>query len=698
MSKGTVLFEIGLEEMPARFITDAMEQLAKAVETWFQEHRLHFERITPYSTPRRLAVIVHGVEERQADQEEEVKGPAKNIALDSGGNWSKAAIGFSRGQGASPDDIFFKEIKGVEYCFLVKKEVGKLAKDLLSSWDSLVTKVQFPKTMRWGSTSFRYIRPLQWLTLLWNDEIVPIAVAGVESGRSSFGHRFLGEKVNISTAGVYPTTMLRQYVVASASKRKSAIRDQLQKLSEERDWIIEEDEELLEEVTQLVEYPTVLAGTFEESFLSLPDDVLTTMMREHQRYFPVRSSEGELLPFFVTVRNGDHQHLDTVAKGNEKVLKARLSDAKFFYEEDQKRTIEEANDTLSRIVYHEKMGTMAEKVQHVATLTGRLADLVSVSAEEKQKAVRAAKISKFDLVTNLVGEFPELQGGMGHLYALQKGENELVARAIEEQYWPKSAKASLPTTDVSRLVAIAEKMDTIVSCFHAGLIPSGSQDPYGLRRQAWGVLRILRDQQWSISIQQLVKEALIKLEANTQSDLHSTIISFFKQRLEFMLQEEQVRYDCIAAAVDSTNHIVHERYKVALLLEKERDGASFKPAMESLIRVQNLASKYQSSERVQTSLFENDSEQALYDAVTSLSGRWNDLNVTEKYELLCSLQPTIDTFFDGTMVMVENEEVKKNRLALLHLVASVTASFAGVRHLQVKQTDDLGASLTVRKQ
>ncbi|HAQ08622.1 MAG TPA: glycine--tRNA ligase subunit beta, partial [Bacillus bacterium] len=504
MTKRNLLLEIGLEEMPARFITDSISQLASKVETWLSKHHIGFDRINIYSTPRRLAVLVLDVDERQEDSVEEAKGPAKKIAITDTGEWSKAAMGFTRGQGMSVDDIFFKEINGVEYAHVSKFIKGQETSGLLEELQGIVTSLTFPKNMHWADLEMRYIRPIKWLVALFGSEVIPFEIAGVKSGNVTRGHRFLGEEAEISSPEDYEEILLGQYVVADAKNRKQAIISQLERIEEENSWVIPIDEDLLEEVNNLVEYPTALYGRFEDEFLEIPSEVLITSMKEHQRYFPVKSKEGQLLPHFVTVRNGDHLHIEKVARGNEKVLRARLADASFFYKEDQKLQIETALNKLKSIVYHEEIGTIAEKSERVRELVNLLADRLEISAESKRAADRAAQISKFDLVSQMVYEFPELQGIMGEKYALLKGEAPEVAAAVNEHYMPRNAEDTVPQSLPGALVAVSDKIDTITSFFALGIIPSGSQDPYALRRQAAGIVQTLIEKRWAISLENLV--------------------------------------------------------------------------------------------------------------------------------------------------------------------------------------------------
>src|SRR5690606_26230274 len=382
-------------------------------------------------------VLVHEVDEKQKDVELEAKGPAKKIALDEDGNWTKAAIGFTRGQGASVEDIFFKEINGVEYAHINKFIKGHETKEILGELEDVITHLSFPKNMRWGNKELRYVRPIQWIVALFGEEIIPLTITNVASSNKTWGHRFLGNQVEISSPKDYEKVLMSEYVIADYLERKEAIVNQIKILEDDNNWEVPIDASLLEEVTNLVEYPTAFFGKYEKEFLTLPEEVLITSMREHQRYFPVKDKNGALLPYFVAIRNGDHNHLDTVARGNEKVLRARLSDADFFYKEDQKLNIDHLVQKLDKVIYHEEIGSIGDKIRRIQQITKHLSDLLGINSETKEKASRAAEICKFDLVTNMVYEFPELQGVMGERYARLSGEDKQVAVAINEHYMPR---------------------------------------------------------------------------------------------------------------------------------------------------------------------------------------------------------------------------------------------------------------------
>ena len=690
MANKDILLEIGLEELPARYVTDSMNQLADKVRNWLETMKINYRELKAFSTPRRLALLVLDVAVTQEDVSEEAKGPARKIAQNDDGEWSKAAIGFSRGQGMSVDDIYYKEINGVEYAHVKKFIKGKQTIELLPELKDLITSIHFPKNMRWADNDLKYIRPIKWIMALFGQEVIPFSITNVTTADWSMGHRFLGGKWHLTNAKDYEEFMLEQKVIVDPVKRKNMIVQQLKNIEEAKDWVIPVDEDLLEEVNNLVEYPTALYGGFESEFLELPQEVLITSMKEHQRYFPVKSKDGKVLPQFVTVRNGGSDHLENVARGNEKVLRARLSDAAFFYREDQRTDIESCLNKLTSIVYHEEIGTLAEKVKRVRRLTNILTEKLSFSSQDKVDADRAAEIGKFDLVTNMVNEFPELQGVMGERYARQKGESEAVAIAINEHYKPRNAEDDTPATEVGAVLSVADKMDTICSFFAIGMIPSGSQDPYALRRQATGIVQILLHQNWTIGLEELIQESLSllnedgkikqKMEAVTDD-----LVTFFKLRLKYLLQEKDVRHDLIDAILGAEVGDIHSLFNRASVLEANKNKADFKENIEALSRVINIATKSESQGEINTSLFENDYEQRLYERYISLQEQLSE-HVTEEtyFELLVSLKNDINQYFDHTMIMADDAAIKQNRLHLMVQLSNLIKKFANVSEIIVK--------------
>lgn len=690
-----LLLEIGLEEMPAHVVTPSRIQLEEKVIKFLDEHHLDYETVQSFATPRRLAVKVTAIPEKQVDVEEEVKGPAKKIVLDAEGNWSKAAQGFVRGQGVTTEDIVFKELNGVEYVYVTKFTKGQSAKEVLTKLNDVITSLTFPVTMHWANYDFEYIRPIHWIVALLDDEVIPFKVLDVTTGQTSRGHRFLGDDVTFQHANEYEAKLKEQFVVVQPNERKQMIVDQANALAAEKNWQLALDEELLEEVTNLVEYPTAFVGSFDEKYLSVPDEVLVTSMKEHQRYFEVRNDQGLLMPHFIAVRNGDNVHLENVIKGNEKVLIARLEDAEFFYNEDKKLTIEACVEKLKNVTFHEKIGSIYEKMQRVALIAQIIGRKVGLSEEELEDLKRASEIYKFDLVTNMVGEFPELQGIMGEKYALLQGEKPAVATAIREHYLPTSSEGELPETAIGAVLALADKLDSVFSFFSVGMIPTGSNDPYALRRQTYGVIRIIEDKGWTFPLVQLQTEVDEAVNQDVEkygvllNEGQAEVVEFVKARLRQLLMTKNVRHDIIDAVVSAEQADLSKLFASANILKSRFEDQDFKPSMEALTRVINLAKKGQellgdTEEGIDPSLFENKAEKELYQAVNDLSEAFATRTIAENYEALVNLRPLIDAYFNETMVMVEDEKVKQNRLKQLMQIAKMALSIASLDLLIVK--------------
>ena len=690
-----LLLEIGLEEMPAHVVTLSRIQLEEKVIKFLDEHHLDYETVQSFATPRRLAVKVTAIPEKQADVEEEVKGPAKKIALDAEGNWTKAAQGFVRGQGVTTEDIVFKELNGVEYVYVTKFTKGQSAKEVLTKLNDVITSLTFPVTMHWANYDFEYIRPIHWIVALLDDEVISFNVLDVTTGQTSRGHRFLGDDVTFQHANEYEAKLKEQFVVVQPNERKQMIVDQANALAAEKNWQLALDEELLEEVTNLVEYPTAFVGSFDEKYLSVPDEVLVTSMKEHQRYFEVRNDQGLLMPHFIAVRNGDNVHLENVIKGNEKVLIARLEDAEFFYNEDKKLTIEACVEKLKNVTFHEKIGSIYEKMQRVALIAQIIGRKVGLSEEELEDLKRASEIYKFDLVTNMVGEFPELQGIMGEKYALLQGEKPAVATAIREHYLPTSSEGELPETAIGAVLALADKLDSVFSFFSVGMIPTGSNDPYALRRQTYGVIRIIEDKGWTFPLVQLQTEVDEAVNQDVEkygvllNEGQAEVVEFVKARLRQLLMTKNVRHDIIDAVVSAEQADLSKLFASANILKSRFEDQDFKPSMEALTRVINLAKKGQellgdTEEGIDPSLFENKAEKELYQAVNDLSEAFATRTIAENYEALVNLRPLIDAYFNETMVMVEDEKVKQNRLKQLMQIAKMALSIASLDLLIVK--------------
>lgn len=685
------LLEIGLEEIPAHVVTPSIQQLAQKVTKFLKENRLSYDSIEQFSTPRRLAIRINGLGDRQPDIEEDAKGPARKIAQDEDGNWTKAAIGFTKGQGLTVDDITFKTIKGTEYVYVHKLIQGKTTQEILPGIKDVVESLNFPTMMKWANYDFKFVRPIRWLVSILDDEVLPFQILDIKAGRQNQGHRFLGKTVDLANPSEYEEKLQAEFVIVDAEKRKALIREQIQAIAQEENWEVTPNADLLEEVNNLVEWPTAFSGKFDPKYLAIPEEVLITSMRDHQRFFFVRNQDGKLLPNFISVRNGNKEHLENVVRGNEKVLTARLEDAAFFYDEDQKNSIDYYADRLKKVSFHDKIGTMAEKMTRVGSIAQVIAKMLGLDAEAAEDLQRAAAIYKFDLVTGMVGEFPELQGVMGEKYALLKGEKPAVAQAIREHYMPNSAEGELPESTVGTVLALADKFDNIFSFFSAGMIPSGSNDPYALRRHAYGIVRILAQRDWSLDLnkfEEAVKQALTDDQTSFGVDVDKNfaeVVEFFNDRIKQYLDHHSVSYDIEDAVLAGSQHNVTTIIAAAEVLTNAKAADSFKDEIEALTRVQRIATKNTTAGdlAVDSQLFNNETEGKLFDLITKIEAM-NDADMAAFFKELTSLTPAITEYFDATMVMDKDAKIKANRLNMMSRLANLVLRVGDLTKVMVK--------------
>ena len=627
-----------------------------------------------------MTFIADGVEETQASTVVESKGPSIKIAFGADGAPSKAAQGFARGQGIAVEDLV---VRG-EYVYAVKQLTGQAVIELLPAFlTDIVESLSFPKNMRWADHDFRFVRPIRWLVALLDDKIIPIEITGVKSGRNTIGHRFLSKgEVEIATAGDYEKVLREHFVLVDQDERRKIIRQQVEELAQKEGGVAEIDEDLLEEVVYLVEYPTALCGHFDDKFLTLPKEAVITPMREHQRYFPVLTADGKLLAKFITVRNGNSEGLDIVAHGNERVLRARLSDAEFFFNEDRKIKLEERLEKLKTVVFQEGLGNIYDKSVRLADIAMTLKKNLNVQVDE-DTLQRTALLSKTDLVTGMVCEFTELQGVMGREYALLDGEKPEVAQGIFEHYLPRFAGDELPTTDIGRLVGIADKIDNIAATFSRGLIPTGSQDPYALRRQAIGIINILVDGNYHLPLLKTIIAVLgmLNVPAAKNGELLAQLQEFFMQRVKNMMGDQGIRYDVIDAVLsEKANDDIVDLFVRAKALAEYVATPEAAESIQAFTRVANLCKKAEGEDIIKESLFVEPAEKELYEVVCRLQKETIPAlvgyNYAEVLKLMNEVSAPVNKFFDTVMVMDKDENVKNNRLALLVQVKE-TASMVG---------------------
>lgn len=678
MSK-TLLLEIGTEEVPAHVMPGILSQLKENAAKTFDELRIEYKNIKTLGTPRRSALLVEGLAEQQADLSKENRGPAVNIAFDADGNPTKAAQGFARGQGVKPEELVTKD----GYVYAMVHEKGGQTVDLLGeTLKGLVDGLNFPNNMHWADLDYKFIRPLRWLVALYGQDVIDFEVANVKSGRTSRGHRFLSEgDFEIANADDYVEACRKASIIVDQNERCEMIRQQIAEVAAANGGQAEVNEDLLEEVLYLVEYPTALCGKFDEKYLALPAEAVITPMRDHQRYFPVLK-DGQLLPLFITIRNGGKEHLETVQHGNERVLRARLEDAQFFFDEDRKKTLEQHGEKLKTVVFQDGLGTIYDKALRLEVLAGYIADAIGANEQDKKDAVRAAKLAKADLVTGMVTEFTELQGVMGREYALLDGETKAVAQAIDEHYMPRFAGDSQPASVAGRIVSLADKIDTIVGTFSRGLIPTGSQDPFALRRQALGIVNMLKEAQYHISLSQLIAKAmeLLKIaDAGQQAKLQNDVADFMKLRLKNVLADADIRYDVVEAVFITVDDI----YGVFLRAQAVNEAVKqdMEKTIQAFVRTGNIARKAEDVQAaVEADILAEQVEKDLYKAYEVAASKVEKEIVAQDYAgaiaTLSQLAAPIDAFFDGVMVMDKDEKIKNNRLGLLKLVDNLVCQVA----------------------
>ena len=667
MSKD-LLLEIGTEEVPAHVMPHLLVDLKRLAEDMFAEHRLAYENMRTVGTPRRTALLVTGLAERQEDVSAETRGPSVAIAFDAEGNPTKAGTGFARGQGIEPSALIQRD--GYVYASVHEQgaETAQLLAELLPE---LIRAIPLPNSMRWGDLDFRFIRPIRWIVALYGTDVVPFALANVTSGNTSRGHRTLApQDFVIASPADYEAACEKAYIIVDQERRRAMITEQIAETAKAAGGTAEITPDLLEEVLYLVEFPTALSGAFEEKYLALPAETVITPMRDHQRYFPVKAADGSLLPVFITVRNGGREHLDVVAHGNERVLRARLADAQFFFDEDRKKPLAEHREKLKTVVFQQGLGSMYEKTERLMGLvTAIVEDLAPDDAVYETMAAdarRAAELSKADLVTGMVTEFTELQGIMGREYALLDGEKPEVARAIDEQYMPRFAGDELPQSVLGFALSVADKIDNIVGTFSRGKIPTGSQDPFALRRQALGLVLMLIEHESSLLLSDLVDEAsdLYDLDASLCQKMQVYVADFIRLRLKNVLTERGVRYDvqeAVLADVDFVADVPVRAAYVERLLAS--DGAD--ALVQSFVRVGNIARMTETG-GVDPALFVAQEEGALhfaYERAVAARSEGADTLPAEQ-----ELARAIDVFFDAVMVMDKDERIRKNRLTLLKAV------------------------------
>ncbi|MEA5115367.1 MAG: glycine--tRNA ligase subunit beta [Geobacteraceae bacterium] len=681
-----LFLEIGTEEIPAAFLPKAMADLENLIKRELETARISHGQVRTLATPRRLSLHVNDVDVRQPDADVTAMGPAKKVAFDAEGKPTRAAEGFAKGQGVDVKDLTVVATEKGEYVSVTKRLVGRPTAEILTEiLPRVVGAIPFRKSMRWGDLDVRFARPVHWIVALFDGVVVPFTFGSVKSGSMSRGHRFMANAAfPVRDFSHYLDECERHFVIPDPEKRKEIIRREVEQAARATGGRVLPDEELLEQVTFLVEYPSVVCGSFPTDFLQVPREVLITSMREHQRYFSIVDGEGKLLPHFITVNNTLAEDPAVVVKGNERVLRARLSDARFFFDEDRKTPLEDRVEDLKGVVYQARLGTSFEKMERFRELAGRLAE--QLCPDMKEKALRAAYLCKADLVTGMVGEFPELQGVMGREYALFAGEDPEVAKAVHEHYLPIQAGGELPSSPVGAMVSIADKLDTICGCFGVGLIPTGTADPYALRRSALGIIAIIMDRGYDVSLSTLIDYSLELLRdklSRDQAEVRSDVLEFFRGRY-VNLMAGRFPADAVEAAVAVTFDYMNDASARIAALAEFKVRADYEPLAVAFKRVCNIVKGGQDFP-VDESLFQEDAERELFSSFAGVGTIARGMIAKKDYLAalveIAGLRGPVDAFFDRVMVMAEDERVRNNRLALLTGISRLFGAIADFSRL-----------------
>ena len=675
-----LLFEIGTEEIPARFIAKTKADMKGYLEKTLKELHIEYKSIELKCTPRRFVVVIDELAENQATVEEELKGPAKKIAFDENNNPSKALLGFLKGKDISPEEVYFKTVGKDEYAHIKLTKEGQAVKGLLKDiFEGMIKSTTFPKSMRWGGKNIRFVRPIRYFVCLMDEEVIDFEIEGIKTGNITKGHRFLGSsEIVINTPDEYEAKLKENFVILDDEQRKALILEQCKAVADSLGGTLMMDEDLLEEVNYIVEYPTAFYGEFDERYLSLPKEAIITPMKEHQRYFPVLDADGKLLNKFITVRNGDSYAIDNVKRGNEKVLDARLSDALFFYHEDTKKPLEAYVERLDTIVFQQKLGTILDKTKRLQKLSEKIAKALALTLPNLD---RAAYLSKADLTTAMVFEFTELQGIMGRYYANLSNEPSEVAEAIYEHYLPRFAGDELPSTNEGIILALSDRLDSVAGFFAIGIQPTGSQDPYALRRQALGILNIMMEKKLDVRLFDLLDLALenFDFEDMDKQTVKSDLMSFFELRLKNLFTDMGIRYDVVDAIINIEDSNPFDLLIRAKDLDAWVKNNSVTEALQTFSRISNI-SKEAIAGKVDEALFAHDSEAKLNTAYNSIKAEVEAMLARREYvkalELLISIKDSVDAFFDSVMIMDENMDIRANRLAMLSNIRTTMESVA----------------------
>jgi glycyl-tRNA synthetase beta chain len=673
-----LLLEIGAEEIPAGFVPQALIDLEKIAQRELEASRVDFDGIKTLGTPRRLVLAIEAVSEKQRDEESKKIGPSKQAAFDAKGNPTKAALGFAKGQSVPVESLTLVQTEKGEYVCAMRKEQGRPTVELLAAFlPKWILSIPFQKSMRWADVPIRFARPIHWIVALFGGEVVPFEVGNIRSGNITYGHRFMHSgPIPVKDFQSYLQRTREAFTIVDPMERKRRVEEEMIREGARVSGRILNDEDLLDEVNFLVEYPVALCGTFDKKFLSLPREILIHSMKEHQRYFPVADNHGKLLPHFVCISNIHPKNREVVVKGNEKVLRARLSDAAFFFEDDLKIPLDSRVEQLKKVVFQAKLGTSHEKMVRFKQLA--LWMVQRIDPQLREAVERASHLCKADLVTGMVGEFPKLQGVVGKEYARLSKERPEVSEAIYEHYLPGFAGDRLPSGPVGDIVSIADKMDTIVGCFGVGLVPTGTADPFGLRRQALGIIRIIVEKKYPFSLRELIEESEKQLKEKmerTVEDVRNDVLDFFRVRYQNFLLDRKFPFDVTEAVLSvSFDELLDVQGRIDAL-KKAREWKDFESIVIAFKRAMNILKGAPPKGEIALSLLAESAEQNLYQSFLKAKEKIDSLLKKRDYPTalleMTRMKKPIDDFFDGVMVMVEDEKIRNNRLALLDKIGKL---------------------------
>ena len=673
-----VVLEIGTEEIPAQYMENALKDLNRLAKKYLEESRIKYKEIKVYGTPRRLILFIFHIKEKQEDIFQKIKGPAYSIAYNKDSQPQKPALKFAQSQGVNAKDLIVEDTKKGKYIFASKSIIGQPTIDILSQiFSKIIKSMQFPKSMRWKEESLRFIRPIRWILALYGKEIIRFNLDGLNSENITYGHRLLApKKIKTSSTQEYFRKIEKNYVIIDPQIRENIVKTDIKQIIKEINGKKIINEKQLKEIVYLVEYPNAILGKYDKKYLELPKDVLTVVMEKHQKYFPVFKNKDELLPLFIVIINNSMKYASKIKEGNENVLRARLEDAKFFYQEDQKISLEKRVDKLKNVIFRGNLGNLFNKTKRLELLCDYIADVLQIKQKMKKDLLRAAHLCKTDLVTEMVKEFPELQGIMGKEYAVLSNEKKEVAEAIFEHYLPRFSGDMVPRTKSGMILGIADKIDNIIGCFLTGLTPTGSQDPYGLRRQSRGKIAIILKNNLKISLKDIILKSLsiykesVSLELKIdENEIVSQILYFFKQRVKNIFLEDGIHYDVIDAvlAIENSGDVVDIKHRIETI-EEFYNQPIFGKMLNSSNRVLNLS---KNSEKVEINKFllKEKAELNLYNNYEDIYPRIKKLIYNKDYnktfKLLGDLCEPVDEFFDQVLVMDKDKDIRKNRIALI---------------------------------